>query len=49
MLFLFFFQSQTEDIPGSKMDLSVGAYHLIYMHLNMTSCIVFLHRLYTVL
>lgn len=25
----FFLQTQTEDIPGSKMDLSVGAYILI--------------------
>lgn len=30
IIIIFFFpQSQTEDIPGSKMDLSVGAYNLI--------------------
>lgn len=27
-------QSQTDDIPGSKMDLSVGAYILISVHLK---------------
>lgn len=36
-------QSQTDDIPGSKMDLSVGAYILISVHLKCEiTCSIFI-------
>lgn len=39
-------QSQTDDIPGSKMDLSVGAYILVSVHLKCEiMCSIFIRMI----